>query len=88
MVCNACRIGRRQLATVPYLYELNGEVMVFPHAPADVCDVCGRIEYDKEFVEAMEMMVSGLNPEESDLTEDENLPSVKRGIGLRRQKRA
>lgn len=87
MVCKTCRIGRRQLANVPYLYQLKDEVLVFPYAPADVCDVCGHIEYDSEFIEAMEVMLSGLNPAGKDESLDTQLPAVKRGFGSRRQKR-
>ena len=48
--CPNCSVGRLAEARVSYLAELDGYQVMIPYVPAVVCDVCGRIEYDLDYL--------------------------------------
>jgi hypothetical protein len=48
--CDECRLGRLYEAHIPYLQRLGPHVMVVPATIALVCDVCGRVDYDPDFI--------------------------------------
>ncbi|MBP8000327.1 MAG: YgiT-type zinc finger protein [Chloroflexi bacterium] len=53
-VCPNCSVGRLHEARVSYLAELDGYQVMIPYVPSVVCDVCGRIEYDLEYMHLLE----------------------------------
>lgn len=56
--CPNCSVGRLSEAKVPYLADLDGYQVMIPYVPAVVCDVCGRIEYDLEYMHLLENLSS------------------------------
>lgn len=57
-VCPNCSVGRLAEAQVPYLADLDGYQVMIPYVPAVVCDVCGRIEYDLDYMHLLEKLSS------------------------------
>lgn len=49
-MCDECRIGRLQPVTAPFVNEYGGEILVVPDVPAQLCDVCGDLSYDPQFL--------------------------------------
>lgn len=56
--CPNCSVGRLAEARVSYLAELDGYQVMIPYVPAVVCDVCGRIEYDLDYMHLLENLTS------------------------------
>ncbi len=56
--CEHCHIGRLKNAHTTYLQPMGHEMLVFPHAPALVCDLCGVAHFDTLFVDIMEALIS------------------------------
>ena len=50
MKCENCRIGRYRPTTLPYVTDLDGEILIIPNVPAYVCDVCRRSQYDPGYM--------------------------------------
>ena len=50
MKCENCRIGRYRPATLSYVTDLDGDVLIIPNVPAYVCDVCRRSQYDPGYM--------------------------------------
>ena len=50
MKCENCRIGRYRPATLPYVTDVEGKIMIIPNVPAYVCDVCRRSQYDPGYM--------------------------------------
>lgn len=59
--CEECRIGRYRDTTAPYLQWIGGRMVVFPNAPAYVCDVCHYMKYDVRFLRDVEYMLDKLS---------------------------
>ncbi len=57
--CPECRIGRLQATQATYLQPLRTQILIFPHAPALRCDVCGMVEFDTLFTDMMEALIAG-----------------------------
>ncbi len=57
LTCEQCRVGRYRPTKAPYLEPINGRIMVVPHVPAQVCDVCGQLVYDIEFMHQLEHLL-------------------------------
>ena len=55
-ICPNCSVGRLAEARIPYLAELDGYHVMIPYVPAVVCDVCGRTEYDLDFMRLLESL--------------------------------
>lgn len=60
MICEECRIGRYQKTTIPYAYWIGQQILLFPNAPASVCDVCKHTVYDSHFLNSMEFVLDDL----------------------------
>ncbi|MCA9960056.1 MAG: YgiT-type zinc finger protein [Anaerolineales bacterium] len=60
MICDECRVGRYQKTTTPYTYWIGDQILVFPNAPAFVCDVCKHTIYDSHFLNSMEYVLDDL----------------------------
>jgi hypothetical protein len=58
--CEECRIGRYRATTAPYLQWIGGRMVVFPNAPAYVCDMCHYMKYDVRFLRDVEYMLDKL----------------------------
>jgi hypothetical protein len=56
--CAECRIGRLQATQATYLQPLRTQILVFPHAPASRCDVCGALAFDTFFTDMMEALIA------------------------------
>lgn len=60
MICEECRVGRYQVTPIPYMHWLGRRMLMFPDAPAFVCDVCKHVRYDARFLHSMEYLLSRL----------------------------
>ncbi|MBE2200554.1 MAG: YgiT-type zinc finger protein [Anaerolinea sp.] len=60
MICEECRVGRCHKTTTPYVYWAGKQMLVFPNAPATVCDVCKDTMYDAHFLNQMEYLLTDL----------------------------
>lgn len=56
--CEECRIGRLHVTQATYLQPFLDRILVFPHAPALRCDVCGALEFDALFADMMDALIS------------------------------
>ena len=56
--CAECRIGRLQATQATYLQPLRTQILVFPHAPASRCDVCGALAFDTFFTDMMDALIA------------------------------
>lgn len=55
--CDECLIGRCRPAVLPYLRLFGTHMIVLPNAPASKCDMCGRTDYQPEFLLTMQVML-------------------------------
>ncbi len=62
MKCDNCRIGRMQPATLSYVDEHEGELLVIPNVPAYACDVCRQTWYDPSFLLNVENLLNKAEP--------------------------
>lgn len=60
IICEECRVGRYQAATVPYMQWVGKRMLMFPDAPAFVCDVCKHVHYDTQFLNSMDYVLTRL----------------------------
>lgn len=60
LICEECRVGRYQQTQTPYVYWAGKQMLVFPNAPAGVCDVCKHTVYDSHFLNSMEYLLDDL----------------------------
>jgi YgiT-type zinc finger domain-containing protein len=58
--CDECQAGVKQLHFITYFTWLGDELVMVPHFPAWICDVCGRRDYDEKSISWLTML---LNPE-------------------------
>lgn len=57
MNCEQCRIGLYHVTSAPYLHWLDDQLMVVPKAPAYICDMCGHMHYDPNFIKQLQYLV-------------------------------
>lgn len=57
-VCPNCSVGRLEETLVSYMADIDGYQVMIPYVPARVCDVCGRIEYDSDYVHLLDNLAS------------------------------
>lgn len=55
--CPVCHLGKLQTGQQLFLYRFGSQVMVVPNVPAQVCDVCGQVDYDPEFMLNLERLI-------------------------------
>ncbi len=55
--CDECLVGRNRLVVLPYLRMFGTHMIVMPNAPASKCDMCGRVNYQPEFLLMMQVML-------------------------------
>lgn len=55
--CKRCHLGRYKEARVPYLAWLNERMIVVPDVAAHVCDVCGLLHYNPQFMAQMQDLI-------------------------------
>jgi len=65
MKCPKCRIGRFHPTNALFLYWLDRQAMIWPDAPARVCDVCGSLEFEDGFLHRMEFFIDRLDHQPS-----------------------
>ena len=58
--CDECQAGLKHLHFITYFTWLGDELVMVPHFPAWICDVCGRREYDEKSISWLSML---LNPD-------------------------
>ena len=61
MKCNQCHIGRYQDRTAPYLEYVLGEILLIPDVPVQVCDICGHLQYDAQFMDILAQLKERLS---------------------------
>jgi YgiT-type zinc finger domain-containing protein len=64
MNCENCRIGRFQPISAPYLRWLGDRIMVIPDAPANTCDICGKMTYDAGFISKLQLLLDQLTDDD------------------------
>jgi YgiT-type zinc finger domain-containing protein len=55
--CEECRVGRYRNRRMPYTAWLGSQMVVVPNVPALVCDGCGDVLYDFDFVRQLQVMI-------------------------------
>ncbi len=65
--CEECQVGRLRPVALTYMRKLGSHMVVLPDAPADKCDMCGRVNFDPGFLLTMQTMLEKLtrDPQES-----------------------
>jgi YgiT-type zinc finger domain-containing protein len=66
MNCEQCHIGHYRSMTAPYLDWYDSQIMVVPHVPAYVCDVCGQMHYDANFINILQYLLDQFDDETQD----------------------
>jgi len=56
--CNECPAGIMHLRHITYFTWLGEELILVPHFPAWVCDICGKREYDERAISWLSMLLS------------------------------
>ena len=72
-VCPNCSVGRLHEAQVSYLADIDNYQVMIPYVPAIVCDVCGRIEYDLDYMHLLDNLTS-----QPIITPPKSFPMVRR----------
>lgn len=72
--CEQCRVGRYAPTRTLYLNEIGGHMLLFPNAPAYVCDVCRHTYYDSHFLYRMDYLLDQLGAAPADLREPQAPP--------------
>ena len=55
--CQECYLGRTKKIRAPYSGKIGDRSYVVPNVPASICDVCGELTYDKEFVYYLHLLI-------------------------------
>ncbi len=56
--CPRCRVGQLKEVSLTYYRSFgNNKLLVAPYAPANKCLICRYIEYDQNFLQAIDQMV-------------------------------
>lgn len=56
-ICPTCRLGRLHPNRITYPCWLNGQMMMVPNTPVQVCDVCDHIAYDSDFMSTIQFLI-------------------------------
>jgi hypothetical protein len=62
--CNDCLVGRCRPTMLPYLRLFGTHMIVLPNAPASKCDMCGKVDYQPEFLLTMQVMLEEIAKEQ------------------------
>jgi hypothetical protein len=62
--CDDCYVGRLYPAVLPYMRMFGTHMIVLPNAPASKCDVCGKVDYQPEFLMTMQVMLEEIAKEQ------------------------
>ena len=62
--CDDCFVGRHQPAVLPYMRMFGTHMIILPNAPASKCDVCGKVDYQPEFLLTMQVMLEEIAKEQ------------------------
>ncbi len=60
MNCQSCWIGHYKSTHLPYLYWIDDQFIVIPHVPAHKCDVCGKTNFDINFLHKLQFLLDQL----------------------------
>ena len=52
--CNFCGSDRYEERRIEYLYSHDGEYLLVPNTPVDICSDCGMIYYDAKVLKEIE----------------------------------
>lgn len=66
MICQECHVGRLQPARAPYLAWLDGRMLVIPSVPAWLCDACGDLIHDFDFVHGLRLLLENGQADDGD----------------------
>lgn len=53
-ICNFCGTTSFETRRIEYLYSYNGEYLIVPNTPVEVCMECGMIYYDAKVLKEIE----------------------------------
>lgn len=56
--CPACQVGNFHLSLTTYYAWHGDDLITVPDFPSWVCDVCGRVEYDKKGVSQLQSLLA------------------------------
>ena len=56
--CNECPAGMMHARHITYFTWMGEELILVPHFPAWVCDMCGKREYDEKAISWLKMLLS------------------------------
>jgi YgiT-type zinc finger domain-containing protein len=56
--CNECPAGMMHARHITYFTWMGEELILVPHFPAWVCDMCGKREYDEKAIAWLKMLLS------------------------------
>lgn len=56
--CPYCRVGRLKEVSLTFFRPIGSKFLVAPYAPANRCIICRYIEYDADFLDAINQMVA------------------------------
>ena len=57
--CPSCFVGKLKFTRVVHVRPSGRQLMVVPHAPANVCDWCGYTQHDNHFMAQIDLLASG-----------------------------
>jgi hypothetical protein len=57
VICSECRLGRLEPVLMPYMYVLEGRPLVAPGVAAMLCDFCGQVDYDPDFICSLQSLI-------------------------------
>lgn len=56
--CPNCRIGRLLEVSLTYYRSFNGKTLIAPYAPANKCNHCRYVTYDRDFLYTINQMIA------------------------------
>ncbi|MCP4361579.1 MAG: YgiT-type zinc finger protein [Chloroflexi bacterium] len=68
MKCDFCRIGRYQSTKLPFVTEIDEQIMIIPHVSAQRCDMCGHVLFNEDFLERLQYMLDKLGVDDFAMT--------------------
>ncbi len=68
--CPSCHLGRQQATRISLPVWFGTHLMIVPHTPVLVCDVCGEMEYDLQFMASLRYII-----QQHTLAESRKLPA-------------
>ena len=84
ILCDVCHIGRVHLVAAAFMFPFGERMLLYPQAPAEICDVCGHTRYDPLFVGLIESLIYGQLQDDTDGMRRQPMFLASQGWGSRR----